>query len=63
LLLIGIDIDIASGEWTHRDSGIGSGIDSYFEYLLKAALFFQDQDYLDVSSNAIRKSEKRKTKR
>ena len=45
-----IDIDVMSGEWTHKDSGIGSGVDSYFEYLLKAALLFKDQDYLDVST-------------
>ena len=48
--LSAIDIDVMSGEWTHKDSGIGSGVDSYFEYLLKAALLFKDQDYLDVST-------------
>lgn len=52
LNLLGNHIDISSGEWTHKDSGIGSGVDSYFEYLLKAAIFFQDQDYLDIFREA-----------
>jgi hypothetical protein len=25
------------GVWTHRDSGIGGSIDSFFEYLLKVS--------------------------
>ena len=29
-----------------RDSGVGAGIDSYYEYLLKAHVLFGDQDYL-----------------
>lgn len=29
------------GAWTATDSGIGAGVDSYFEYLAKAGLFFQ----------------------
>eukprot|EP00026_Physarum_polycephalum_P005039 Phypoly_transcript_05065.p1 GENE.Phypoly_transcript_05065~~Phypoly_transcript_05065.p1 ORF type:complete len:337 (+),score=28.38 Phypoly_transcript_05065:86-1096(+) len=52
LNLLGNHIDIVSGEWTHKDSGIGSGVDSYFEYLLKAAIFFKDQDYLDIFKEA-----------
>jgi mannosidase alpha-like ER degradation enhancer 2 len=42
--LVGDAIDVETGAWTGRTSGIGSGIDSYFEYLLKAWLLFGDED-------------------
>ena len=29
-----------------RDSGVGAGIDSYYEYLLKAYVLLGDHDYL-----------------
>lgn len=32
---------IYSGQWTATDSGIGAGVDSYFEYLVKGGLLFQ----------------------
>jgi hypothetical protein len=34
-----------SGYWTHRDSGIGGSIDSFYEYLLKAGILFNDEMY------------------
>lgn len=40
--LVGNHIDVLTGHWTAQDSGIGAGIDSYFEYLAKGALLFQD---------------------
>lgn len=36
--LMGNHLDIASGLWIAHDSGIGGGIDSYFEYLVKGSL-------------------------
>lgn len=36
--LFGNHIDVASGRWVALDSGIGAGVDSYFEYLVKGAL-------------------------
>ena len=33
--LVGSAIDVETGEWTDRDSHVGGGIDSYYEYLLK----------------------------
>jgi hypothetical protein len=30
-----------SGVYTATDAGIGAGVDSYFEYLVKGALLFQ----------------------
>ncbi|XP_012251429.2 ER degradation-enhancing alpha-mannosidase-like protein 2 [Athalia rosae] len=40
--LLGNHIDVLTGHWTAQDSGIGAGIDSYFEYLAKGALLLQD---------------------
>src|SRR5713101_8437479 len=42
--LVGDAIDVETGRWTKRDSHIGGGIDSYYEYLLKAWLLFGDED-------------------
>ncbi|XP_057335354.1 ER degradation-enhancing alpha-mannosidase-like protein 2 [Microplitis mediator] len=40
--LVGNHIDILTGQWTARDSGIGAGVDSYFEYLAKGTLLLQN---------------------
>ena len=37
---MGNHIDVMSGKWTAQDSGIGAGVDSYFEYLLKGGILF-----------------------
>ena len=42
--LVGTDINIETGKWTNTDSYVGSGIDSYYEYLLKASILFDDKD-------------------
>ncbi|XP_076860429.1 ER degradation-enhancing alpha-mannosidase-like protein 3 [Brachyhypopomus gauderio] len=44
--LVGTTINIHSGEWVRRDSGVGAGIDSYYEYLLKAYVLLGDDQYL-----------------
>lgn len=46
--LLGNHIDISTGEWTHGDAGIGGNVDSLYEYLLKSAILFGDQRYLDM---------------
>lgn len=40
--LVGNHVDVLTGHWTATDSGIGAGVDSYFEYLAKGTLLFQD---------------------
>ncbi|RUS87428.1 hypothetical protein EGW08_004803 [Elysia chlorotica] len=40
--LLGNIINIQTGEWLGVMSGLGAGIDSYFEYLLKAYILFGD---------------------
>jgi mannosidase alpha-like ER degradation enhancer 2 len=42
--LVGSGINIKTGAWTDETSHIGGGIDSYYEYLLKAWLLFDDKD-------------------
>jgi mannosidase alpha-like ER degradation enhancer 2 len=42
--LVGSEIDVESGAWSDPASGIMGGIDSYYEYLLKASILFGDQD-------------------
>lgn len=42
--LIGTHINVETGKWTNPDSHISAEIDSYYEYLLKGWLLFDDQD-------------------
>ncbi|VDK52539.1 unnamed protein product [Cylicostephanus goldi] len=39
--LVGNHINVRTGQWTATDTGIGAGVDSYFEYLVKGALLLQ----------------------
>lgn len=43
--LMGSAIDVETGEWKSRDSHVSGGIDSYYEYLLKAWRLFDDPDF------------------
>ncbi len=42
--LVGAGINVETGVWTDRDSHIGGGIDSYYEYLYKCWRLFGDED-------------------
>jgi mannosidase alpha-like ER degradation enhancer 2 len=42
--LVGSEIDVETGAWTDPTAGIMGGIDSYYEYLLKASILFGDED-------------------
>ena len=42
--LVGSTINVETGAWTDKDSHISGGIDSYYEYLLKCWLLFDDED-------------------
>ncbi|EDV29034.1 uncharacterized protein TRIADDRAFT_52514 [Trichoplax adhaerens] len=46
--LVGNHIDSNSGSWTAKESGIGGGIDSYFEYLVKGSLLNDDPELMDM---------------
>ncbi|CAL8104104.1 unnamed protein product [Orchesella dallaii] len=56
--LFGNHIDTSSGKWTAVDSGIGAGVDSFFEYLVKGGILFQRPELMHmfrVSYHAIEK--------
>src|SRR2546427_842301 len=42
--LVGTWINVETGVWTDTDSHISGAIDSYYEYLLKCSILFDDQD-------------------
>lgn len=44
--LMGSVLNVHSGDWIRRDSGVGAGIDSYYEYCLKAYILLGDEKYL-----------------
>ncbi|HSW30596.1 MAG TPA: glycoside hydrolase family 47 protein [Longimicrobiales bacterium] len=43
--LVGSVIDVQNGDWLDAESHVRGGIDSYYEYLLKAWLLFGDEDF------------------
>jgi len=46
--LLGNTMNVHSGEWISNMSGLGAGMDSYFEYLLKSHILFGEQVDLDM---------------
>ena len=36
------DINIDTGKWSSNISGLGAGMDSFYEYLLKSYIVFED---------------------
>lgn len=44
--LVGNVLNINTGDWVRRDSGVGAGIDSYYEYVAKAYVLLGDEKYL-----------------
>ena len=53
LLKVGNHIDVLSGKWTAQDAGIGAGVDSYFEYLLKGGILFGLPKLIDMFKGII----------
>lgn len=51
--LVGSGINVETGKWTHTTSHIGGGIDSYYEYLLKAWKLFGDKDCEEMWKTSI----------
>jgi mannosidase alpha-like ER degradation enhancer 2 len=47
LSLVGNHINVDDGSWTLKDAGIGAGIDSYLEYLVKSHVLFGDRENLE----------------
>jgi mannosidase alpha-like ER degradation enhancer 2 len=50
--LYGNHIDVETGRWTYQDAGIGSGVDSFFEYLVKGSILLQKPELLEIFHEA-----------
>lgn len=50
--LVGAEINVTSGQWRGNLSGLGAGIDSFFEYLLKAYVLFGEEEDLKMFDEA-----------
>ena len=46
--LVGNHVDVANGKWTATDAGIGAGVDSYYEYLVKGATLLQRPELMTM---------------
>jgi mannosidase alpha-like ER degradation enhancer 2 len=51
--LVGSMIDVETGWWLVKDSHVGCGIDSYYEYLVKGATLFEDPELWAMWQNTI----------
>ncbi|KAK9119612.1 hypothetical protein Scep_017705 [Stephania cephalantha] len=52
LNLLGTTLDVVTGEWMEYSSGIGAGVDSFYEYLMKAYILFGRDEYWDMFQSA-----------
>lgn len=52
--LVGAHVNLRTGAWTQADAGIGRGIDSFYEYMLKGHMLFGDPEYLAIFVMAMR---------
>lgn len=50
--LVGNHVDVMSGRWTAQDAGIGGGVDSYFEYLVKGAILLERPELMSMFKEA-----------
>ena len=46
--LLGNHIDVLKGKWTAIEAGIGAGVDSYYEYLVKGATLLQRPELMKM---------------
>ncbi|KAF5297340.1 hypothetical protein FQA39_LY12179 [Lamprigera yunnana] len=56
--LYGNHIDILTGHWTAQDAGIGAGVDSLFEYLVKGSILLQKPELMELFREAKRSIDK-----
>ncbi|KAI4326680.1 hypothetical protein MLD38_031968 [Melastoma candidum] len=52
LNLFGTTLDVQTGEWIEYSTGIGAGVDSFYEYLFKAYILFGKEDYWKMFHSA-----------
>jgi len=46
--LVGNHINIDTGAWTHQDAGLGTNIDSFYEYLIKGYILLGDTNLKEM---------------
>lgn len=51
--LIGSSINVETGEWTSTSSHISGGIDSFYEYALKASILFNDAELHEMWQSSL----------
>lgn len=47
-------VNIQTGHWVGKQSGLGAGLDSFYEYLLKSYILFGEKEDLDMFNAAYR---------
>nr|GMC60392.1 alpha-mannosidase I MNS5 isoform X1 [Ipomoea batatas] len=52
LNLLGTTLDVATGEWIEFSTGIGAGVDSFYEYLVKAYILFGRDEFWKMFQSA-----------
>ena len=52
--LVGEEIDVETGKWLGPASHVGGGIDSYYEYLLKCGILFDDAECRGMWTESLR---------
>lgn len=50
--LLGNVVNIQTGRWIGKQSGLGAGLDSFYEYLLKSYILFGEKEDLDIFNAA-----------
>ncbi|MFA8342684.1 MAG: glycoside hydrolase family 47 protein [Rhodothermaceae bacterium] len=51
--LVGTTINVETGEWIIKECHLSGMLDSYFEYLLKAGILFNDKECMDAWKESI----------
>ena len=52
--LVGSWINVETGKWTNTSSHVGGGIDSYYEYLVKAWILFGDKECKTMADESMK---------
>lgn len=45
-------VNIQTGDWVGKQSGLGAGLDSFYEYLLKSYILFGEKEDLEMFNAA-----------
>lgn len=53
-VLKGNVVNIQTGHWVGKQSGLGAGSDSFYEYLLKSYILFGEKEDLEMFNDAYR---------